>query len=40
MTTPDVEVIFEFNGGRRNLSIDGFRPHHSNHSSCVWIELL
>jgi len=28
MTTPDVEVIFEFNGGRRNPSLDGYRPHH------------
>ncbi len=25
---PDVEVLFEFNGIRKNPSADGYRPHH------------
>ena len=25
---PDVEVIFEFNGVRKNFAIDGYRPAH------------
>lgn len=26
--TPDVEVIFEFNGTRMNPAADGYRPAH------------
>lgn len=26
--TPDVEVLFEFNGTRKNYAADGYRPHH------------
>jgi len=26
--TPDVEVIFEFNGSRKNSALDGYRPAH------------
>lgn len=26
--TPDVEVIFEFNGTRMNPAVDGYRPSH------------
>ena len=25
---PDVEVVFEFNGTRKNPAADGYRPHH------------
>ena len=25
---PDVEVLFEFNGSRKNPAADGYRPHH------------
>ncbi len=25
---PDVEVLFEFNGTRKNPATDGYRPHH------------
>ena len=27
-TTPDIEVIFEFNGIRKNPASDGYRPAH------------
>lgn len=26
--TPDVEVIFKFNGTRTNPAVDGYRPAH------------
>lgn len=26
--TPDVEVVFEFNGTRKNPAKDGYRPAH------------
>lgn len=27
-STPDVEVVFEFNGTRMNPAVDGYRPDH------------
>ena len=26
--SPDVEVLFEFNGARKNPAAEGYRPHH------------
>ena len=27
-SSPDVEVLFEFNGSGKNSAADGYRPHH------------
>lgn len=40
---PDVEVLFEFNGTRKNPATDGYRPHHlvtGNYLKLVSITIM